>query len=161
MGDSRRFDLMAKVIEKHIPKSFHIGDIASGKGYLQAAMRQLGYKSITSWDKRNKNAKNRNGYRYGYFKWNTKEKFNAIVAMHPDEATDHCIKYAIKNRCPVIICPCCVKPDAEIFNEKHCYSNWINHLKRMAIKGGMNVIETRLPMNGKSIVLIIKPKERI
>ena len=56
MGDSRRFDLMAKLIEKHIPKGFTIGDIASGKGYLQAALRQRGYRNITSWDKRNKNA---------------------------------------------------------------------------------------------------------
>lgn len=160
MGDSRRFDLMAKLIEKHIPKSFTIGDIASGKGYLQAALRQRGYRNITSWDKRNKNAKNRNGYRWGYFKWNTKEKFNAVVGMHPDEATDHLIKYAIVNRCIAIVCPCCVKPDAEILNGQYNYRNWIKHLKQLAENGNMNVIESVLPMNGKSIVLIVKPKEK-
>ncbi len=157
MGDSRRFDLFAKYIEKHIHKDCKIADAASGKGYLQAALRQLGYKHITSWDKRPKNAKNRIGYRYGHFSWELDERYDCILGMHPDTATDHIIQYAIKNRVMCIVCPCCTKPSAFPFWGPYKYSEWLNHLKRTAEKGNMEVEETSLKMTGSRIVLFIKP----
>lgn len=157
MGDSRRFDLFAKLINKHIPKTAKIVDVAGGKGYLQAALRQLGYTDITSWDKRHKYAANRKGYRYGYFNWQAKEKYDAVVAMHPDEGTDHAILYAGKNRVPAIVCPCCIKPDATVFNGDHNFKTWCKHLEKLASKNGLEVIWTRLKMQGRSDVLIIRP----
>jgi len=157
MGDARRFDLFAKLADKHFDCEQNIVDVASGKGYLQAAMRQRGFKNITSWDKRKKNASNRRGYRYGYFTYDCSEKYEALISMHPDEGTDHSIIYAGLHRIPAIICPCCVKPHAQVFFGKHNFSNWINHLKRLANKYSLAVWETILPMNGKNLVLILKP----
>lgn len=155
MGDRRRFNLFAKLVEKHISKNDLIADVAGGKGYLQAALSQLGYKNIVSIDKRKKYAKGRKNYRYGYFAWNTSEKFDAIIGMHPDEATDHIILYAAKHKVKAIVCPCCVKPSAQTYWGQHSYNNWMQHLKNLAQINGLNVQECRLPMDGKNQVLIL------
>ena len=157
MGDSRRFDLFAKLTERHVRKDAHIVDVASGKGYLQAALRRLGYTHVTSWDKRKKNGSNRRGYRYGYFDYRTKECYDAVLAMHPDEATDHAILYAAKHHVPALICPCCIKPSAQPYWGQHTYGAWVEYLAQTATQANLNVQETKLKMNGRSIVLILKP----
>lgn len=160
MGAPQRFDLMAKLAEKYLPKNIAIADVASGKGYLQSALRQLGYKNITSWDKRKRNAKNRKGFRYGYFDWCwEKERYDAVVAMHPDEGTDHAILYAVKHQIPAIICPCCVKPSASMYWGVRKYEPWIKHLISLA-DGHLEVQKNVLRMNGRNLVLIFKPKDK-
>lgn len=157
MGDSRRFDLFSKVIERHLNKEDHIVDIACGKGYLQAALRQLGFKRITSWDKRKRTAKNRMGYRYGYFDYRHKEKYDAVVAMHPDEGTDHAVLYAGNHQVPAIICPCCIKPHAVAYWGDYNFHSWVSHLKALAVDLGLTIQELMLPMSGKNLVLILRP----
>jgi hypothetical protein len=159
VGDRRRFDQFARLIQEHINKDTAILDVASGKGYLRAALYQLGYRNVTCWDK-GKRAIGRKHYRYGYFHWREKPGFGAVVAMHPDAATDHAILYAAKNRVPALICPCCIKPSAEPFWEDYNFTNWMNHLVRLAERNGMEVIKTRLPIQGRNDVLILRPKER-
>jgi hypothetical protein len=159
MGDPRRFDLFAKLIAKHIPTSARIADVASGSGALQAALRQKGFRNVVSWDKRKRNAKTRAGYRYGYFNYeNAPRDYDAVVAMHPDEATDHVILYAVKHRIPAIVCPCCVKPSACAYWGDHNEHPWVEHLRQLARKGRMEVTETMLPMSGRNRVLIMEPK---
>lgn len=165
MGDSRRFDLFAKLIKKHIPIDYKIADVSAGKGYLQIALKEQGYKNITSFDKRNKKSRRVStgkNYKYRYFSYNIEDKFDVVVAMHPDEGTDHAIMYGIKNRVPVIVCPCCIKPSATAaeFSRKNAnQKNWLSHLKSIGERNNMTVIETVLtPMTGKRLVLIFKPK---
>lgn len=161
MGDSRRFNLFAKLIEKHIRKDARIADVASGKGYLKAELYRLGYKKVTCWDKRRKLARGRAGQKYQYFDYkNAPRDYNAVVAMHPDEATDHVILYAVKHQIPALICPCCIKPSATTFNGNQSEHDWLLHLKRLAYSGNSEVIETSLPISGKNHVLILKPKRR-
>lgn len=158
MGDSRRFHLFAKLVEKHLDKELNIVDVASGKGHLQAALRELGFKNIVSWDKRKKNASNRRGgYRYGYFDYRCSEDYDAVVALHPDEGTDHAILYCGLHQIPGIICPCCIKPHAVQFFGRYDFSGWSDHLKRLAGKHNLSVQETVLPMNGRNFVMILKP----
>jgi hypothetical protein len=158
MGDSRRFDLFAKLISKHISKSSIIADVAGGQGYLQLALKDLGYKDITTFDKR-KHHVNKINQVYKYFDYRTEKGFSAVVAMHPDEGTDHALMYAINNRVPAVICPCCVKPHATILHSSHNFTNWKRHLTSLAEKSNMEVIWTVLkPMTGKREVMIIKPK---
>jgi hypothetical protein len=160
MGDSRRFDLFAKLAEKHFKKDWKIADVACGKGYLQAAMRQRGFTNIISWDKRKKTASNRKGYRYGYFNWQCKEKYDAVIAMHPDGGTDHAILYAGKNRVPALICPCCAIGDAVAFWGQNKYPTWIKHLEKIANDRNLSIQKTNLtPMTGRRLVLILKPKK--
>ncbi|MDI3467824.1 MAG: hypothetical protein OJF50_006645 [Nitrospira sp.] len=46
MGDPRRFHAFAEVIVKHLHPSMAIADVAGGKGYLQAALRERGFRSM-------------------------------------------------------------------------------------------------------------------
>lgn len=161
MGDPRRFHEFAKIVKEHIPLEYSIADIAGGKGYLQAALRQIGYKDVTSWDKRKRYAASRKGYRYGYFEWENAPKYNAVVAMHPDEGTDHAILYAAKHKVPAIICPCCITPSASVFSEKYNYTNWKKHLTKIAETKGCEVQWIKLKINGRNDVMVIKPKEKI
>ena len=111
MGDKRRFNKFANLINDLIlNKELSIIDVAAGKGHLQKALNEKGFRNVTSWDA--KNIKKGLKRRYGLFKCNEKQKFDVIVAMHPDEATDHSILYAGKNKKIAIVCPCCIKPDA-------------------------------------------------
>lgn len=158
MGDSRRFDLMAKLAASHIPLTTHVVDVAAGKGYMQAALRERGFAAVTSWDKRPQQAKGRKFYRYGYFDFRSAPRdYGAVVAMHPDEGTDHAVMYAVKHRVPALICPCCVKPSAVMFNRRHTFHAWVEHLVSLAEAGHMEVQTAMLRMNGKNLVLILKP----
>lgn len=157
MGDSRRFHEFVKVIRRIIPIDSNVADVAGGKGYLQAAMRQLGYDNVTSWDKRKKYASNRRGYRYGWFEWDTAPEYDAVVAMHPDEGTDHAILYAARHRVPAIVCPCCVKPSGEVYCGAHEFRAWCEHLERLATQRGCDVKWTALPINGRNLVMIVTP----
>jgi len=71
MGDSRRFDLFAKLATKYFPKSYRIADVAGGAGYLRLALREMGYNNVETWDKRFRHIKGRQ--RYQYFNWQIKE----------------------------------------------------------------------------------------
>lgn len=155
MGDPKRFDLFSKVIAKHLSPDMRIADVAGGKGILQSALRQLNFSKIQTWDKRS-NRKN-GDYRYDYFSYLTAPDYDAVVAMHPDEGTDHCIMYAATRRVKAIICPCCVKPSAITYWGKQTYKNWVKHLMNLAITHKMSVMFEKLPMNGKNDVMIILP----
>lgn len=70
MGDSSRFRRFANLIHATFPNlSLRIADVAGGKGHLQAALRQLGYANVVSFDKRRGYAKRHRQkfYRYQHF----------------------------------------------------------------------------------------------
>lgn len=154
MGDSRRFDLFSKIISNNFPNKYYknVADIAGGKGYLNKALKDKGY-YVTTYDVRKKINQNIN-YKRTLFTEKVKTKYDLLVAMHPDEATDVTISMAAKLSIPFVICPCCVKPTVTVMFEKHTYKNWIKHLKKFAEQNGFHVTETHLPMNGKNIVLV-------
>lgn len=155
MGDPRRFYLFANLIEQHISRDLNIVDVSGGKGYLQAALYQRGYRRITSWDKRHKYVMNRRGHRYGYFHWEEKTPYDALIAMHPDEGTDHSILYAAKHQIPALVCPCCIKPSAEVYWGQHSFGKWYEHLENLAILRGCSVLHFELPMNGRNKVMVL------
>lgn len=158
MGDARRFDEFAKLVERHLAKDMKIVDVAAGKGYLRAAMYQRGYRNVTCWDKRPRCAKPRSGYRYGYFDYKTAPQYDAVVAMHPDEGTDQVVLYAVTRGILAIVCPCCAKPSASTFwGSKSSYGDWTAHLEVLARKHGADVAWEKLPINGRNRVMIIRP----
>jgi len=157
MGDSRRFDLFAKVIRNNFPVDRYsiVADVAGGKGYLQTALRSYGYEVITFDQRRKKqNKPGKFKYQYRWFNSTVNKEFDLLVGMHPDEATDVIIIEAARRNVPFVICPCCVKPCAEIYWGKHSYLDWIVHLKKLARRHGFSITESILKMNGKNIVLI-------
>ena len=157
MGDPRRFHAFADLVTQHITRSSVIADVAGGKGFLQAALRERGYRKITSWDRRQKTPYNRHGHRYGWFTADTMAQYDAVVAMHPDEATDHALLYAAHRRVPAIICPCCVRPSAIGFWQAYKYSVWCAHLDTLAQQHHLTVQWTTLPINGRNDVMILTP----
>lgn len=163
MGDSKRFNLFADIVHEHVNSEAKVADIAGGKGYLQIALRERGFNKVETWDKRTRNKKSQIrksaiNQRYSYFEYDrVEDKYEAVVAMHPDEGTDHSILFAAKHRIQAIICPCCVKPSATMFWESHKYGLWKEHLINLGRKNNMEVIERKLKMNGRNDVLIFKP----
>lgn len=156
MGDSRRFDLFAKMIRKQFPTKLYplVADVAGGKGYLQHALREHGYE-VTTFDKQNKTRKaGKMKYKRRYFNDKIEDKFNLIVGMHPDEATDVIIVEAAKREIPFLVCPCCVKPNVVLYWGKHSYKNWCAHLEKLANRLGFRTQWLMLRMNGKSKVLL-------
>lgn len=153
MGDPRRFDEFAKLVAKHVPTNARIFDVASGRGCLQAALHQLGYRNVLSWDKRKRNATRRAGYRYGYFDHTTRAECDAVVAMHPDEATDHAVLYAVERGVKAIVCPCCVKPSAATYLGGGDRKSWHAWLDRLC--GSAPHFWTKIPIAGCNDVLVI------
>ena len=170
MGDPARFRLFADLIAREFPdRSAPIADVAGGKGYLKAALYQQGYRHVTCWDVRRRLAKGRPGQRYQRFDHaNAPRGYRLVVAMHPDEATDHVILYAAKHRVPAVVCPCCVKPSAAPYDGSSQarpwngrggddWPHWNRHLAELARKGGLRVTTETLPMDGRNVVLVARP----
>lgn len=159
MGDSRRFEVFANFIKANFPNCRQVADVAGGKGYLQTALRDLGFNVIT-FDKR-KGRRNRPGkfeFQYRYFDSTVKNDFDLLVGMHPDEATDVIIREAAKRRVPFAIVPCCIMPTAYIYYGQHKYSQWVEHLKNVAKRLGYQVYDTQLKIQGKNTVIWGIPK---
>ena len=115
---------------------------------------------MTSWDHRRRSPYNRHGHRYGWFRHDTPDQYDAVVAMHPDEGTDDAILYAERHHIPAIICPCCVRPSAQPFWEPTKCHFWSAHLERMALTVSLHVRWDRLPMNGRNDVMILTLHQR-
>ena len=160
MGDRRRFHLMADLIARNsLSRQSLVADVAGGKGYLQSELRQRGFKDVVSFDKRRGMAKGRKHYRYEWFTAKgTEHGFDLVVAMHPDEGTDESILYAARHRVPCIICPCCVKPHGAPYRGKKDFDPWVRHLKALAEGNGLSAHEAMLPMRGRNLVLICRPR---
>lgn len=159
MGDVNRFRLFADLIGEQFPlcRQGPIADVASGHGGLQAALRAQGFTNITSWDKRRRNAGPRRCYHYGYFDYRSAPRgYDLVVAMHPDQATDHVISYAVKHRIPFAVCPCCRLPSAHPF-DGDSQEAWLTHLTAIA-QLTHDVERLDLSMSGRSVVLIGRPR---
>lgn len=161
MGDMNRFPFFAEFIARRFPSTLNIADVAGGKGYLKSELFRRGFKNVTSWDKckamRGKSI--HKGFRNQLFDYSKAQKdYQLVIGMHPDEGTDHIIQYAINNKVPFCICPCCVKPSAIKYNGPSSYYSWINHLANQEEYAGMIVEEHALRIKGCSIVLIGKWK---
>lgn len=161
MGDKRRFSRFAELIAQTCAdRSVRIADVAGGKGYLQMALRSLGYTNIVTFDKRRKmaNPMRKKFYRYEWFSFNRHRKgFGLVAAMHPDEGTDHSILYAVNNRVPFLVCPCCILPSATSFWERKNFGGWVEHLEKLAQETHA-VRREMLPISGRNMVLIGLPR---
>lgn len=163
MGDPKRFSRFAELIEKAHPiRDVRIADVAGGKGHLQAALRGLGYEDIVSFDKRPRMAKQHRQryYRYEWFSFNRHRKeFGLVAAMHPDQGTDHSVLYAVNNRVPFVVCPCCILPSATSFWHRKDFGQWVKHLEVLAAETH-DVRRVELPISGKNLCLVGTPKPR-
>jgi len=156
MGDKRRFDLTAKSIAKQFPdRNLRIADVAGGKGYLNLALRNLGYHDVTTFDKRKPGKRVRTvETQYRFFSEEMAVDYDLIVGLHPDEATDVIVVSACRHDKKFYVVPCCVKPTARTYWGAHKYGLWMDHLKGLASEFNRAVYELRLRYNGKNIALV-------
>ena len=160
MGDSHRFHLFADLVAERFPdRRLAIADVAAGKGKLKGELYRRGYGRVTAWDRRHKLAKRRPGQVYQLFDYrNAPRDYRLVIGMHPDEATDHIILYAIKHRVPFVVCPCCALPSASAYvGGKGDFNPWLRHLIEVARAGRMKVETLELPMAGRNTALIGSP----
>lgn len=156
MGDCRRFDKFAELISKNINSDLSIADIAGGKGYMRLALQDKGICNVETWDKRHKYVGGRQ--RYGYFDWTTAPIYDSVVAMHPDEGTDHAILYAAKYGIPAFVCPCCAKGSAITYWGPNKYNAWVKHLLKLADVNGLKWNHEVMKFNGRNDFFHFYPK---
>jgi hypothetical protein len=155
MGDKNRSNLMAECISKNFNKIKTVLIVADGDGTLSSKLAEKGYNAIAIEAKPRQSSSRKNvDYRKGWFSANYRVNADLIVGMHPDEATSEIIRWAIKNRKPFAVCPCCIIG----FGSKSVssFKGWLNYLKSLARRADYNVFECSLRMTGKNIVLIGK-----
>jgi hypothetical protein len=153
MGDNRRFDIFADFVGRNFARTLKVADIAAGNGKLQRALQARGFKDIQSWDKRPRHSRPRGSFQNHYFNFRSAPRiYELVVALHPDEGTDHAIGYAVMRRIPFVVCPCCVKPDAFPYSGNQ-YEGWLRHLTEIAHLSNFRTTVTSLPMAGRNIVI--------
>lgn len=128
MGDPRRHLVFAEFISSLWPdRSLRIADVAGGHGATNAALYQLGYRNVVTFDKRTKRWTTRPHYRYGIFREEDAADFDLLVGMHPDGATDVILKSAVENEIPAAVVPCCQIPTVWEFKGRG-QDKWVDHL---------------------------------
>lgn len=152
VGDARRFDQLAQYIRRNFSRDYRIADVAGGKGYLNLALTELGYQTVT-FDKRHHKVRNVQ-YRHRFFTSTVEEEFHLLVGMHPDEATDVIITEAARRQIPFCLVPCCVKPTAVVYHGNHKYHAWMQHLLRLSRHLGFRTETYQLHMNGKNLAIL-------
>ncbi|CAE7390917.1 unnamed protein product [Symbiodinium sp. CCMP2592] len=82
-------------------------------------------------------------------------KARAVVAMHPDEATDAVVDLALLARCPFAVVPCCVFPT--LFSDRRLMDGsgvaGYTGLLRFLREKDARMKAARLPFAGRNIVL--------
>lgn len=164
MGDRRRFDLFADLIQRLVPdRSARIADVAAGKGYLSWALRQRGFKHTTPFEPnpRRGGQVTRLGMHVRDFTPGLARDYDVLVGMHPDDATDCILSGAAIARTTAIVVPCCTRPRAwSYWGQRRSYVEWMQHLTLRSQQAGLSIRETTLPMTGRNRVLVASPDVR-
>ena len=162
MGDIRRFPAFAGFIKEHFPYAQKIADVAGGIGNLSYYLRESGFDStvIDTRDVRLPSRFRRNLRKQsikqgvdiqiqrvvGEIQKTDLEPFDLIVALHPDEATEHTMRVAIRLEKNFAVVPCCVFP---IDGVKRSEEKWVEHL--MSLSDDIQM--AKLPIGGANRVL--------
>ena len=162
MGDERRGRLFVKFILKQFPKTKFVLDIAGGKGQVARSLanKKIRVHVIDAKPRLSGNQHPLISYQKGFFfsKDTLREHVtpDLIVGMHPDEATCEIVEFAVRNKLPFAVVPCCIK--GRHANGISNFSNWKRKIKRLASTKGYLVQENMLKMRGKNTVIYGKPQ---
>ncbi len=155
MGDVRRHDVFAAFLHRQYAGRGvkRIACVADGNGALAKRLATFGFET-TIYEVRPRKVYLPPGVNWisGFFTRETPVREDAIVGMHPDEATGEIVIAARKLRIPFAVCPCCVLGPESIGVGSE--SGWLNKLKRLAAGRAHH---TQLAINGKRDVLYGRP----
>ena len=160
--DNRRFQAFADFIHKTYSHARKVADIGGGHGHLSYHLRDLGY-DATIIDRRDMHLPRK--LRRALRKLSVKQErlveiprmvcdvqdadlqaFDVLVALHPDEATEHTIRAAIDLDKELAIVPCCVFPMDGV---KRSEENWREYLTSLS----EDIQTATLPIRGANVVL--------
>jgi hypothetical protein len=162
IGDIKRFPVFAGFIKENFPRVQKIADVAGGHGNLSYYLRESGFDS-TVIDTRDARLPRRlmrilrkqsvkQGVDIqirrlvGEIQTIDLEPFDLIAALHPDQATEHAIRAAIRLEKNFAVVPCCVFP---IDGIKRSQEKWVEHLMSLSD----DIQEAQLPIEGANRVL--------
>jgi hypothetical protein len=155
MSDSRRFNVVGRFFARQFPdRSLRIGDVAGGAaGFMRQVLNGLGYMGVITIDPAGLlYSGNRAQVQRCCFDAEIarKLKLDAIVALHPDAATDHAVMCGL----PGVILPCCVLPNLVPVKRRLDEQAWLRHLQRLA--GARCALTTRLDIQGQNIAMVLR-----
>ncbi len=161
-NDKRRFRAFADFIHRTFPEVETIADVAGGRGVLSYYLHELGY-DATIVDGRD--AELPRYIRRTLRKRSVKQgrlieipravgtlpgmdlsPFDLVVALHPDEATEHAVRAALALGKDFAVVPCCVFP---IDGVKRSQESWREYLTELS----HDIVTARLPIDGENLVL--------
>lgn len=161
-NDKRRFRAFAEFIQRTYPDARTIADVAGGRGTLSYFLRELGYEStiIDSRDARMPRFMRRSLRKQsmklgrlvevprvvGTVQEVDLRGFDLIVALHPDEATEHAVRSAIALGKDFAVVPCCSFP---IDGVRRSTENWREYLASLS----PDIVTTTLPVDGANTLL--------
>jgi|TARA_Y100000310_G_scaffold274578_3_gene290664 hypothetical protein len=160
--DRRRFPAFADFIHNTYRQATTVADVAGGRGILSYHLHQLGY-DATIIDTRNAHLPSR--LQRVLRKQSVKQgrlieiprvigkvqevdlrPFDIIVGLHPDDATEHLVREALKLGKDFAVIPCCVFP---IDGAKHSQEDWRAYLASLSA----DMRTATLPIDGANTVL--------
>ena len=162
MGDHRRFHIFAEFIHYSFPDASTVADVGGGRGILSFLLNEFVKHStiidprpatFPRWIHRRLRKKARRTGTVSIIErvhQNVESvdlsRFDLTVALHPDEATEPTLRYAIKHNINLAIVPCCVFP---LDGYKRSVPEWMNYLLSIA----PDVKKHQLPFSGANTVL--------
>lgn len=160
MGDKRRFDLFARFIARLVPPSrrrtVRVADVAAGKGALSFALREHGFHHVTAFEPspRRGGQVARLGMQVREFTPTLARGFDLLVGMHPDAATDCILSGGALAGAMVIVCPCCVRPNAWTYwGSTSSHRDWHKHLVSKSAENGLALEVGELPITGANTIM--------
>lgn len=167
MGDEHRFNLFADLIARNTSgRDWRVVDVAGGKGHLRHELHRYKFKQVETVDGRvgehlwKTAIPVARGHKQSvrFFDYRKEKGHNLVVAMHPDEGTDHAVMYAKQHNCQAFICPCCVRPSAvDRGHNGRSKFEWRRHLQELVSE--MRTEWVTLPIQGDADVLMIWPRK--
>jgi hypothetical protein len=164
-SERRRFHVFAQFIHETFPEAKNIADVAGGVGILSYYLFEFGHTPtiidcrrtrLTNYYRRRlrkQSLKEGRDIRIKRFVKRVEEidlsAFDLIVALHPDQATEHAVRDAVKCGKSFAVVPCCVFP---IDGVRRTQEGWKDYLSSFA----PGVARTTLPMDGANVVLYRK-----
>lgn len=153
MGDSKRFKVTAKFLAENF-KPCSVADVAGGRGSLSKELAQYGFE-CTVIDPRHDQMPSLKAM-HRKFDRRLAKKFDLIIGLHPDEATEElCVTAASGAR--VVIIPCC---NMWRGIENHGSGSLANTIRKYFQQHNVDWWETLLPITGKNLVFVANRERR-
>ena len=149
--------MFAKYVDRHFPTAHEVLLVADGNLVTARELYNRYSLTVIDPDIRSKHKTRRYSKIIGKpFFAQMKINCDVIIGMHPDEATGEIIDYAIANKKPCAVVPCCMKGKySETCKGKQ---RWVKHLKNILIQKGFSVEIHMLPIHGDNQVILARPR---